>query len=156
MIKINGNLFDGEWDGMAHGCNLYAKMGAGIARQVKNIYPEAYEADQNATARLGSFSYCTAKDGADIFNLYTQEGIGNSGGVLHRNARYDAINDSLFRMCKHIMDIKGHGKYVLALPEIGCGLAGGEKVIVHAIMESVESMFPEIEFHLYIYEEPKK
>jgi len=88
----------------------------------------------------------------DIFNLYSQEGIGNLGDPLGRNARYDAIHDGLYRICEHIQTFKEQDTYTLALPEIGCGLAGGDKRIVHAIMESVEEIFlPEINFDLYIY-----
>ena len=45
MQLINKNIFDGEWHGMVHCCNLYHAFGAGIAKQIKIKYPGAYEAD---------------------------------------------------------------------------------------------------------------
>ena len=214
MNKIHNDIFAGHWDGFCHGANLHKTMGAGIAKEVKKRFPEAFRADFEATAKLGHYSHVQTKVGGwkvyvmeddcyddndlkkaikyganairvkgehweltvdsdsgseivvgryienpeptirtiDIFNLYSQEGVGNHGGAMNRNARYDAIHDGLYRICEHILCTKEQDTYTLALPEIGCGLAGGNKKIVHAIMESVEDIFlPEINFDLYIY-----
>lgn len=35
----------GKFDIIVHGCNCFCEMGAGIARQIKKTFPEAYRAD---------------------------------------------------------------------------------------------------------------
>ncbi|MGJ4995019.1 hypothetical protein ACQR0Z_11425 [Bradyrhizobium sp. HKCCYLS3077] len=50
MMKIiKGDLIklalDGHIDVIVHGCNCQCTMGAGIAKSIKDIFPEAYAAD---------------------------------------------------------------------------------------------------------------
>ena len=60
---IDGNLLDFPNDigFIAHSCNTSNIMGAGIARQVKDRYPLAYEADCHARYEgdnlLGDYSF---------------------------------------------------------------------------------------------------
>lgn len=159
-MKIHkGNIFDAEWNGMVHCCNWYHTMGAGIAEQVKRLYPAAWLADQATpygSCKLGDFSYCKSENirktfFVEIFNLYAQKGIGNHGDPLQRNIQYDHLLDGMIRICNHIMFTKdAEIIYNLAMPEIGCGLAGGNPKIVYSILEYVESMFPNIEFNIYV------
>ena len=60
---------------LCHGCNCFGAMGAGIALQIKAVYPEAHQTDLNfeipvrASDRLGKVSFCTTKN----FNMSTRE-----------------------------------------------------------------------------------
>jgi O-acetyl-ADP-ribose deacetylase (regulator of RNase III) len=49
MKTINGNLIkhalEGKFDVVIHGCNCSCTMGAGIAKSIKDQFPEAYQAD---------------------------------------------------------------------------------------------------------------
>ncbi len=49
MKVIQGDLIklaqDKEFDVIIHGCNCQCEMSAGIARAIRNTFPEAYEAD---------------------------------------------------------------------------------------------------------------
>lgn len=152
MKTIKGNIFDGDWDGIAHCCNLFHTWGAGIAKQMKQRFPAAFAADEatihGSENKLGNFSYADCNS-ITVFNLYAQIGVGNDGDPLNRNCQYDFIHDSLYRVCKHIEKNYPQESYILALPMIGCGLAGGDEKIVYAILESVESHFENIYFHLY-------
>lgn len=159
MKIIKGNIFDGEWHGLVHIVNLHHAMKSGIAKQIVAKYPEAREADNKTEKggifKLGNFSFAhiplkDTDEMIDIFNLYGQVGIGNYGNPLNRNVRYDHVHDGLFRICDKIMQIKHEEKYILAMPEIGCGLAGGDRGIIHAILKFVESHYDEIEFNLYV------
>ena len=51
MKLIKGDLIqlakNGEFDVIIHGCNCFCTMGAGIAKTIKDIFPEAYKADLN-------------------------------------------------------------------------------------------------------------
>ena len=54
MKSIRGNLLalarSGRFDVIVHGCNCRHAMGAGIAKQIKDSFPEAWAADL-ATSR---------------------------------------------------------------------------------------------------------
>lgn len=156
MKQINGDIFKGEWNGLVHCANLYHTMGAGIARIIKRKYPAAYEADIQtecaAANKLGTFSHVLVqKDKTiDVFNLYGQVGIGNDGKPLNRNARYDAIYDGIYRICEFIVASQPDSEYILAFPhKIASDRAGGDWIVVEAILQSIESHFTNIKFHIY-------
>lgn len=156
MKTIKGDIFNGEWDGLCHCCNLHKTWGAGIVVPLKKKYPSAYKADLDSPDgddKLGHFSYAAQLDGRVIFNLYGQVGIGNNGDPLNRNCQYDFIFNSLLRVCQMITRVKKDRDkeypFILALPKIGCGLAGGEWIIVEAIIKSIEQKFPNIQFDIY-------
>ena len=69
MKTIKGDLvklaIKGEFDLIIHGCNCFCTMGAGIAKTIKQKFPEAYEADlkteKGDKAKLGTISWAKAK-----------------------------------------------------------------------------------------------
>jgi O-acetyl-ADP-ribose deacetylase (regulator of RNase III) len=147
MKIINQNIFQGKWDVLIHCCNIYRTFGAGIAKTIKNFYPEAYQADL-ATAhgdpeKMGHFSFAQIEDQV-IVNLYAQQGIGNDGNPLNRNCLYDKLYDSLYRFCSTI-----NKPTIIAAPKLGSGLAGGDWRIIQSILESIENEFANVEFHVY-------
>jgi O-acetyl-ADP-ribose deacetylase (regulator of RNase III) len=110
------------FDAIAHGCNCQHKMGAGIALQIKNTYPEAYFADKNTaigSLKLGTYSLCETTTGI-IFNLYTQEFPGKTD---QKSLSY-AIKDAFTNLNQQLKD-KGQD-FVLGIPKIGAGLASGD------------------------------
>lgn len=155
MKEIKGDLFDGEMDYMATCCNTYCTFGAGVAKQLKKIYPEAYAADlatkDLGDKKLGHYSQAVVKNGElTIANLYGQIGIGNDGDPLNRNAQYDLLFDALYRLAIKVTKVHSNQKIVIGIPDmIGCGLAGGSRRIVVAILLTIEELFPDIEFHVY-------
>lgn len=158
MKQINGDIFNGEWNGMVHCANLWHVMGSGIARIAREKFPRVYAADLETecgdSKKLGTFSRATVKqDGWEknrsIFNLYGQVGIGCDNNPLNRNARYDHIYNGVWGICEAIAG-KSSKPYVLAFPyKMASDRAGGDWIVVEAILKSVESHFPNIEFHIY-------
>jgi hypothetical protein len=70
---------------IAHSCNCQNVMGAGIAKQIKDRYPKAFEADTerwgneyneggNWRCQIGDYSKAVIEDQGTIYNLYTQSG----------------------------------------------------------------------------------
>lgn len=67
MKEIDGDLIalakEGRFEVIAHGCNCFCKMGAGIARGIKSAFPEAFETDKQTKKgdreKLGT---CSAAD----------------------------------------------------------------------------------------------
>jgi len=137
MNIITGDLLalakSGEFDAILHGCNCHNTMSAGIAKQIKTQYPEAYAADCQTIAgdinKLGNFTKAITKDGFMIFNCYTQFGF-NKGGTEFKDVfEYDSFALILKKLAYQ------YGTKKFGLPAIGMGLAGGDK---NTIMEMIE------------------
>lgn len=139
METLSKNIFDafetGEIQILAHCANCQCTMGAGIAKEIKQRYNEAYEADL-ATGRtgdkLGTLSF--AKIGKQyIVNLYAQENFGRE----KRQINYEALATSLDKLCN------GKDKsLVIGFPfKLGCVNAGGNWQIVKTIIEETMKQY---------------
>ena len=118
---------------LVHGCNCHCNMGAGLALRIKKLYPEAYKADQETVShdrtKLGTMSGATINPNLSVVNLYTQYNYGG-GGV---NVDYDAM-----RKCFESLVNNAVADYIFLIPKyIGCGLAGGDIIIVTKLIEEV-------------------
>ncbi|MGB8811102.1 MAG: hypothetical protein WCD17_17270 [Acinetobacter calcoaceticus] len=82
MNIINDDLIDlaknGNFDVIIHGCNCFCTMGAGIAKVIKQEFPEAYlpdlQTEVGSREKLGSYSLAsnTRNDiNFIILNAYT-------------------------------------------------------------------------------------
>jgi len=126
----------GEFDLIVHGCNCFCTMGAGIARQIKSIFPEAYEADiqtkKGDKEKLGTFSWAKIANGDKeliIINGYTQYHYSSKQKPLD----YDALRQ-VFRKVK-----SNYSGLRIGYPAIGAGLAGGNwERIAQIIDEELE------------------
>lgn len=137
---VKGDLLDmfdaGEFWAIGHGCNCFNTMGNGIAKQIKERYPEAYQADQNTKKglreKLGSFTLAEypAGDGGYkyIYNLYTQYTHWDVNDMLSLNA---------VRKCFETLDIYGYygiSYKPFGIPKIGAGLAMGDWDEISAVI----------------------
>jgi O-acetyl-ADP-ribose deacetylase (regulator of RNase III) len=140
---IEGNLLDfpNDVDFIAHSCNTHNVMGAGIAREIKNRYPNAYSADCHAMMEgdnvLGNFSFAVtdATQNKGIFNMYTQDKIGGERAV-----NYEAFYTALENVANYIEWQSKHEceKKVLGLPfGISCGLAGGSWNVIFSMINDI-------------------
>lgn len=124
---LEGNLIQlakkGFFEVVIHGCNCQHVMGAGIAKQVKREFPEAFLADINA--KLGSYTFATVGEGSTIIvNAYTQQYYGRGVQVDYLALR------SCFRQLAR--DFTGKS---MAYPKIGAGLAGGDWIVIYEIIK---------------------
>ena len=128
MNTKKGNLItlaeQGEFDIIVHGCNCFNTMGSGIAREIRERYPEAYAADCQTEAgdrkKLGTYtSFDTGKFA--IINAYTQFDFSRDHDVFE----YDAFKLILQKLAT-IYPGKRFG-----FPMIGAGLAGGDWSRIH-------------------------
>jgi hypothetical protein len=155
MKTIEQDIFEGTYDYLIHCCNLYHTWGGGFVVPLRKKYPEAFEADlateYGSANKFGGYSFAVVNEGKTIVvNLYAQWGVGNNGDPLKRNAKYDALYDSIYRLCQDLVKNDTKDKVTIAVPYlICCGLAGGKEEIVLAILQSIENTFPKVEFNLY-------
>ncbi|MCB1605513.1 MAG: macro domain-containing protein [Xanthomonadales bacterium] len=124
---------EGHFDVIVHGCNCQCTMGAGIAKAVKAMFPEAYAADcatkKGDRAKLGTLSIATVmRNGREltIVNAYTQFHWRGKGCL----ADYEAI-----RSCMREIGRRFSGRRI-GYPLIGAGLAGGDWERIARIIDS--------------------
>tara|TARA_R110000772_G_scaffold204850_1_gene315066 strand:- start:40 stop:534 length:495 start_codon:yes stop_codon:yes gene_type:complete len=140
---IHGNLLDfpNDVDFIAHSCNTQNIMGGGIAKQIKDRYPMAYEADLHAMHEdevgLGSYSFAwtDATQSKGIYNMYTQDEIG-----AKRSVNYEGFYCALNKVADHIEWQSKHEceEKVLGLPYgISSGLAGGSSRVIGSMIHDI-------------------
>lgn len=138
---VNVFTLDPKVYAIAHQANCRATMNSGFARELREIYPEAYAADVQMHKsnvgevdgnKLGKFSHAIAEDGRLIFNVYGQLTYGKPPG---RYTDYNALEAGLTAVIKSWPILKGGPNHLaqttLAMPHgIGCGRGGGDWSIV--------------------------
>lgn len=136
MKTISGDLLklaqDGHFDVIIHGCNCHCTMGAGIAKGVKQLFPEAYQADletgKGDREKLGQISWAEVeRDGRRlvVVNAYTQYNY-RGRGVL---ADYDAVASVMDEVKQRFAGRR------IGYPRIGAGLAKGDWDRIAGIIE---------------------
>ena len=130
LIKL---ALDGRFDVIVHGCNCQCVMGAGIAKTIKQTFPEAYKADQatkkGSREKLGFISAATVTRGGHqitIINGYTQFHWRGSGVLVD----YDAVR-TVMREVKARFASRRFG-----YPRIGAGLAKGDWRLIAEIIDT--------------------
>lgn len=138
MKYQKGNIIElvksGKFDAIAHGCNCFCTMGAGIAKQIKYAFPLVYYADllteSGDKSKLGKIVPVLIKEKDKSFyviNAYTQ--------YVYSSTK-KAVDYTALRECFVEINKEFAGKKV-GIPKIGCGLAGGDWNIVERIIDSV-------------------
>jgi O-acetyl-ADP-ribose deacetylase (regulator of RNase III) len=136
MKIIRGDLLalalDGRFDVIVHGCNCQCAMGKGIAKSIKEQFPEAFDADKRTTkaerAKLGTISFAEIeRDGVrfTVVNAYTQFHWRGSEG----KADYEAIRAAMQKVKQQFAGRR------IGYPKIGAGLAAGDWKVIAAIID---------------------
>lgn len=133
MLKhTKGNLLDlaeaGEFDIVVQGCNCFNTMGGGIAREIRERYPQAADVDSMTVCgdytKLGNWTECDAGR-FTILNCYTQYNMSQGTDVFEYTA---------FQLILEKLTFVYPGKRI-GLPYIGMGLAGGDKDVIIPMIE---------------------
>lgn len=122
----------GKFDVIVQGCNCFCTMGSGIARQIRETYPGAYEADKTTKSgdksKLGTYTSYDTRKGFTIVNGYTQYAF-NRNGATDDVFEYEAFRDLLLKLAEDFPGKK------FGFPYIGMGLAGGDPDIIIPLLE---------------------
>ena len=135
MSILKGDLVQfaltGRFDVIIHGCNCFCTMGAGIARLIRDNFPEAYQADlktrMGEKEKLGTYSLARIERNDNIFtvvNGYTQYDFSGHGVLVD----YGAVR-KLFAGIKNNFENQKIG-----YPKIGAGLAKGNWEMISDII----------------------
>lgn len=145
--EIEGDLIElalaGSFDVIAHGCNCFCTQGAGIAKQMSNIFgtniiDNEYEEDMinnmlewHSSEKLGNIDWFNpARDlkvticpeNLTVVNAYTQYKPG-------ANLDYEALT-----LCLRKMNYAFNNNHI-GLPQIGAGIAGGDWEKIKTIIQ---------------------
>jgi len=149
VIEVQGDLTESDCHVIAHGCNCFNTMGSGIARAIREKFPQAFTVDQ-ATKRgdrskLGNMTWIYHQEkNKFVLNLYTQYEF----GTHQRQLDYEALFLCLDRLKNFVQDLDDATATTnkVGLPRIGCGLAGGDWDAVKAIINYI---FPDKDIYVY-------
>ena len=134
MKHVKGDLLAlgkaNEFDIIVQGCNCWNVMGSGIAKSIREQFPDAWLADQETLAgdrnKLGCYTIGMAGR-LVVINAYTQYNTAKYPG--QDVFEYDSFQLILDKLAKRF------GKYRIGLPMIGMGLAGGDPARIVPMIE---------------------
>ncbi len=137
MTVLKGNLIEfalsGRFDVIVHGCNCFCTMGAGIAKSIRDNFPEAYQADLKTPLgdrkKLGTYSLADINRNDKVFTIingYTQYEFSGHGPLVD----YVAVKNLFARIKKNF----GHKR--IGYPKIGAGLAKGDWEVISGIINT--------------------
>lgn len=150
MIKfISSDLLLTDADIIAHQVNSFGVMGAGVALQIKNKYPEAFlEYKQLCSNYHNKFTDLQGTvqiidvNGKLIANLFSQNGISRT----YRTTSYESLYTCLIKLKRYAL--LNHKS--IAIPyKIGCGLAGGDWS--NCVYKLIERVYKDSDVTLYIH-----
>lgn len=150
IIYKTGSILDATEKAIVHGVNAQGKMGSGVARvlferypNVRSIYLDMHHSHLMAGKPfLGSTHLCGNSPHL-VINAVTQDKYGYDGKLY---ASYEAILRVFLEINNELAPQLGIE--ALALPKIGCGLAGGDWAIVSEIIENTADNYQPVVYTL--------
>lgn len=151
-----GDLLTAPERFVAHQTNKMAKMGSGVAKVLRDRYPEVFDVyyqaylDQGNQLFMGQTIWTKKTDPHIVINLVGQEFYG-PGDQLYTD--YDALRKGMTEIneaAKRSQDDLEYANYIggimtsVVYPLIGCGLAGGSWKIVSGIIEETSKNYQPI------------
>lgn len=138
MIKhINCDIFESGADIILHQVNCQGIMGSGIAKQVREKYPNVYaryrqlceEMKDNRAELLGKTQFVRTSEDCYIVNLFAQENFGYSGKCY---TDYNALRKCLERVRSRCWGV------TIAIPYLmGCYRGGGRWDVVYSMIQEI-------------------
>lgn len=133
MEIIEGDLFAVPARAIGHGVNCKGVMGAGIARPIREKFPEMYEAykEECKSGRLkpgGVFPWYEEASDLWIYNMASQDKPGP-------DARLTWLAEAAASTLEHASK---QGIYAVNIPQIGCGIGGLEWADVERSLKQLE------------------
>ena len=148
---VKGNLLDSDCDYICHQVNCQGVMGSGIAKQIRERWPEVYTGytrfcknyGDNEPDRLLGKVFMKRINGSHqwVMNMFSQDTYGYDG---QRYTSYDA-----FAHCLEVIRQQTTYNDSIGFPKnIGCGLGGGNWKVISALIEELLGPYRDV----YIYE----
>ena len=141
IINTTGNMIEECTTGfMVHGCNCQGAMGSGIARVIRDKWPQVYAQynhyHQKNGLELGSIQPIAVNSELIVINAMTQEFYLGHPACPHRERHvdYEAVA-KCFEAINGLPLLFPDVEPVLSFPLIGAGLAKGNWTIIETIID---------------------
>jgi O-acetyl-ADP-ribose deacetylase (regulator of RNase III) len=144
---VIGDLFQAPESIIGHQVNCQAVMGSGVAKQVKQLYPEVFReyiryCNQYKGNLLGSCQIVKLDNGTNryVANLFGQQTFG-------RNGRKYTSDEALRNALSQLYEFAKANQCSIALPyKIGCDRGGGDWNVV---LGMINDIFTDVDIKLY-------
>ena len=123
--EVKGDLFETDLEWIAHGCNAKGVMGSGVAKVVRERYPQAYKDYMDMVLHVEPGDVIVS---APILNLITQRDYGRDPNRQY--AKVEWIVSALEQSHQIIPPQDS-----IAMPMIGAGLGGLRWSEVRPVLE---------------------
>ncbi|QDP64721.1 MAG: hypothetical protein GOVbin2917_36 [Prokaryotic dsDNA virus sp.] len=144
-------LVNGEVDYLLHCCNCQNNFGSGIAKTIKEVFPDAYELDCSFAKKKRNFLGNVGESSSGVLNLYGQEYYGYVGEYYKdhkRQGNYGAIA----RCFTLIADALSYKDLTIALPyKFASDRAGCDWQIIEELIDWI--LAPHFEVYIYHLED---
>ncbi|TCJ01149.1 macro domain-containing protein [Cytobacillus praedii] len=147
MIKIvEGDILQATESIIGHQVNCQGVMGAGLAKQIRVMYPIVFNGYKNYCNNrhpydlLGEVQLIQVSNEKYIANIFAQLNYGRKKLIY---TDYESLSKGM----NYLKDLARKYDKSITLPYgIGCGLAGGDWNVVHKLIQEV---FEDYEVTLY-------
>lgn len=146
---VKGDVLSADADVIVHQVNCRAKMGSGVAKQVRERFPIVYkeymslcDSYKDKDKLLGVVQYVDIGDGRTVANMFAQLDYGYDGGVYTNTQAFAKCLDSI---SKHF-----DGKNVAIPYKIGCCRGGANW---DEIFSLISTKLRNCKVTLYLYKE---
>ncbi len=148
VYYVNGDLLEADVQYICHQVNCQGKMGSGIAKSIRNKWPDVYEmymkwytdCTWRNKSMLGKCHSVPFDDNRTVINMAAQNYYGSDG---KRYTSYDAFYNCL----EQIRDKIPNGSKIGFPHGIGCGFGGASWNIIKTMIEEVLGK----DYEVYIY-----
>jgi O-acetyl-ADP-ribose deacetylase (regulator of RNase III) len=134
IINVVGDVLGAKTGIIVHGCNAQGVMNSGVALQVKQQCPLAYDYYKAGQKKLGEVTWAPFGDERFIVNAITQEYYGYD---KRKYVSYDAVEECFKKIVMIAETVEAQYKFKPAIhfPQIGAGRGGGEWEIISKIID---------------------
>lgn len=126
---INDNILNMKEGIIIHQVNNRGVMGAGLAKQIRSLYPQHYNEYKMNKLQMGTLIITPINDKLLIIGIVAQDGYGRD----KRYTDYKAFNECIDKL--YILSTQC--TLPMFIPYgIGCGLAGGRWNLIYEILSN--------------------
>lgn len=153
---VTGDLLDPKFTIFCHQVNCQGVMGGGVAKQIKDKYPEVfaeYKGDCFALGKeflLGTSRWVKTNDGRYCVNMFAQDRYGRDKRYTDYEAFALCLRSIIDEVKERILNRDGITKETtIAFPYmIGCGLGGGNWSVIEILLEWFERQLPFLQIYI--------
>jgi len=131
MVEINRTLLSVQSGYIIHQVNCQYKMGAGIAKDIRALYPRHYADYMASNLWLGNIVITNISDNFGVIGICAQDRYGRD----RRYTDYDALEACLVKIAK-MKEFKPAMDFYMP-KGMGCRTAGGDWAVVKDKLEKI-------------------